>query len=116
MKRKCMTLTSVIKHTGRLQARVTWGTVESPVAHPYWGCQITPSVSEGTVSPQPRPALTLGVIWTISGLVFITLLWAAGPSRQVGNLRPIVNRLLAAVESAQASRLTIGRRIPSCPA
>src|ERR1700732_4568025 len=34
---------------------------------------------------------------------------------QVGDLQPIVNRLLGALASSQEGRLTIGRRIPSCP-
>src|SRR5438046_10290768 len=34
---------------------------------------------------------------------------------QVGNLRPIVNRLARADTKAVAGRLTIGRRFPTCP-
>src|SRR6266487_4146079 len=49
-----------------------------------------------------------------NSLVFITLLWTAGPLRQIGNLRPIVNRPAAALASAQAGRLPIGRRFPIC--
>src|SRR6266571_4173097 len=34
---------------------------------------------------------------------------------QVGNLRPIVNRLSGALAASQAGRLAIGRRFPTCP-
>src|SRR2546425_12032228 len=51
----------------------------------------------------------------VPSLVFIALLWAVGPLRQVGNLRPIVNRLVRADTKAMAGRLRIGHRFPICP-
>src|SRR5207245_9392452 len=66
----------------KLQEHVGHG--RKPYFHPVtWGRQITPRVSAGTVAPALRPRADA---WGISGpSVFITLLWAAGPLRQVVN-------------------------------